>query len=455
MAITRRRLLATSAAGAAVIAGASAATIWRKAPKKPPNIVLFIADDMRADALGAAGNRIVQTPCLDALAAQGIYSRNHFVTTSICPTSRASIFTGMYAFRHGVHDFPIGLRPEHHAAMFPYAMRRAGYYTGFVGKWGFGGPFPTDAFDSWQGFGGQGDYIQAGGVHLTDIQADQALGFLNNRDRAKPFFLALSFKAPHGPYIPQEGLRTLYEGVQFPRARTDTVEYANLLPALLKDTWGRNLYFQWTANDVLFQETCRNYYRLVTGMDRAMKRVLEFIIGQGADDDTCILFTSDNGLLLGDHGLAGKWCMYEDSIRVPLILRLPASMREGSGRQAFDGMTLNIDIAPTLLALAGLPKHPAMQGENILDMISGHTSPRRDFYYQYDYPLLPGVTPCEGVRGMQYKYTRYYRGAVSEEVLFDLVHDPYEARNLAVNPAHRAQLVQLRQRMQEWRRMLG
>jgi arylsulfatase A-like enzyme len=167
-------------------------------PKSRPNIVFLLADDMRWDAMGCAGNKIIQTPNIDSLAARGVMFKNHFVTTSICCVSRASIFSGQYERRHGINDFHTDFTPAALAQTYPMLLKAAGYRVGFIGKYGVGDKLPKDAFDYWKGFPGQGRFFEKGDpVHLTSKMGDQAIEFLKGGDGTKPFCLAISFKAPH------------------------------------------------------------------------------------------------------------------------------------------------------------------------------------------------------------------------------------------------------------------
>jgi arylsulfatase A-like enzyme len=454
MSISRR----TFAGGVAVALMTAGLTRFHKGnkPEGPPNLVLFVADDMRHDSTGFAGNTIVQTTALDRLAASGIVFANHFVTTSVCPTSRASMIGGQYALHHGVYGFSAMMTDRALDRSFPAILKRNGYHTGFVGKWGMGSPRHYPFFDYWNGFSGQGQYAYgADPTHLTDLQTAQAMEFLKTRPTDTPFMLMVSYKAPHVPWIPQERFKTLYENVSIPRARTDTAEAEKRLPPLLRASLARQAYEEQFFSEEEYQAQMRDYYRLVTGIDDSIATVLSELEKQGKADTTSIMFTSDNGLMTGEHGLLGKWCMYEDSIRVPLVMRPAPAYYPKLSAMKTDAMTLNVDIAPTALALCGhstLP--PAMQGKNLMGSAGVREGgwSRQGFYYEH--PMLADSTrqpviACEGYRNAQWKYARYHHNGQSQECLFHLAQDPLELLDLAADNTHAATLDTMRRALEE------
>lgn len=423
-----------------------------------PGLVVIVADDMRWDALGAAGNRVVHTPNLDGLAAEGSFFANHFVTTSICPTSRASILTGRYARRHGVWDFSTPLALDELESSFPVLLRHSGYQTAFFGKWGIGGALPGSHFDHWEGFEGQGRYFDPEGgrsEHLTSFLAGRALEFLDSRGAA-PFLVLLSFKAPHAedgaaePFPPDPSHSALYENVTVPRAATATAAHFEQLPAFLKGSLGRELWEDFFGSDEGYQHSVKEYYRLVTGLDEAVGRVLSSLRDKGLYEQTCVVFTSDNGFLLGEHGLAGKWWGYEESIRTPLLIKLPGA----SLVRRVEAMTLNVDLCPTLLDLAGLPPPSGVQGLSLLPMLRGESERTRDAWLYEHLFEHPGIPPSEGVRTAHSKYLRFMNEGEGGELLFDLARDPFEETNLARDPAHRAALLEHRALLERLEREL-
>jgi len=389
------------------------------APQGPPNIIFLLADDQRFDALGAAGNSIIRTPHLDRLAEEGVRFVNAFCTTSICPTSRASFLTGQYASRHGIVDFVSGLTDAQFQASWPGVLRAAGYQSAFVGKWGLGGALPRAQFDLFRGFAGQGRYFVAEGKptpvdgsgpppytdgahqgHLTAHHGTVTTEFLESPALSEPFFLQLSFKAPHAqdgeavPFQYDSRFAELYVEEPIPAPVSATEAAFASLPKMLQLSEGRTRWERRFATEEQRLDSVRSYYRLVTGIDEVVGRVRAALERRGLEERTIIVFSSDNGFFLGEHGLAGKWFPHEESIRIPLLVfdpRLPAE-RRGS---VVDEMVLNIDLAPTLIELAGAAVPAEVQGRSLYPLLAGETSDwRRDWYYEhaFEHPTIPPPT---------------------------------------------------------------
>jgi len=465
--VTRRRFLAC--AGSAAAAAAKAATdisgvrADSTAVGKRPNFIILVTDDQRWDALGCMGNGVIHTPNLDRLASDGVLFLNNFCTTSICMVSRASIFTGLYKRCHKVVRFDQPLAEPLFANSYPVLLRNAGYRTGFIGKWGLGGALPESAFDYFEGFSGQGKYFheQDGSiVHLTKVMTNDAVEFLKGCSPEQPFCLSVSFKAPHvqdndpRQFLYDPALEHLYEDVLIPRAKTATEKHYAALPEFLKNTECRRRWQRRFATPEQAQQSLKGYYRLVSGVDRAVGRIRSVLEECGLSDNTVILFTSDNGFFLGERGLAGKWLMYEESIRTPLIIhdaRLQGPLRG----QRRNEMALNIDVAPTVLDLAGIDIPTHVQGRSLVPLVAGQTVPwRTQWFYEHDYgpeELFPAV---EGVRTTRWKYVRYVRRDPVFEQLYDLANDPHEEHNLAGEERHKDQLEKLRDRWATWRDQL-
>lgn len=423
---------------------------------QPPNILFLLSDDQRWDSLGCMGNPLVRTPNLDALAARGTVFANHAVTTAICMSSRASIMTGLHTRNHGVVDFNRQYSRQQLDNIYPVRLRRAGYRAGFIGKWGLDKqPLPAEEFDYWRGFPGQGQYFPKGepGPHLTDIMADQAVEFLESGERNKPFCLSVSFKAPHvqdndsRQFLPAPQDIDAYAGVTFPYPKTFDTRYTSALPESVHRSENRRRWGVRFSTPELFQRSVRNYYALITGIDRAAGRMIESLRKQGLLDNTIIVYTSDNGFYLGEHGLAGKWLMHEESIRVPMIAAGPGI---ASGRRIHQ-MTLNIDIAPTLLSLAGLPVVPSMQGRSLLPFLHGENPEwREEWFYEHVFNAQGWISPTDGVRIRNWKYVRYPKESPVFEELYNTAEDPLEQRNLARDPKHKATLNYCRKRREIW-----
>jgi arylsulfatase A-like enzyme len=302
----------------------------RTAAKRQPNIIFLVTDDHRADAMGCAGNPIIQTPNMDALAADGVRFTNAFVTTSICASSRASIFTGQWTRRHGIIDFRTHFSPEALAQTYPMLLSQAGYRIGFIGKYGVGPKkdLPIDKYDYWKGFPGQGRYEHkdenGNYKHLTQIMGEQAIEFLQGCSEDRPFCLSISFKAPHvqdndpRQFIYDRAYRNLYSDVTIPTPETANPLYFDALPEFLRTSEARRRWSIRFPNPEKFQESVKSYYRLITGVDVVIGEIRDRLKQLNYDDNTVIILTGDNGFYLGEYGLAGKWFPHELSIRVPL-----------------------------------------------------------------------------------------------------------------------------------------
>jgi arylsulfatase A-like enzyme len=428
---------------------------------KRPNLIVLVTDDQRWDTLGCMGNRIIETPNIDRMAAAGVVFTNHFVTTSICMSSRASLFTGLYLRSHRINDFQTAFSEPQYARTYPEILRRAGYRTGFIGKWGVGDRMPADRFDYFRGFPGQGHYFPKRpdeSVHLTELMGDQAVDFLRGSTPSRPFCLSVSFKAPHvqdedpRQFLHSRATAELYRDVEIPLPKTADPRYIAMLPLEVQRSEARRRWAVRFSTPALYQQSVRAYYRLITEVDTVVGRIREQLGRLGAEDNTVILFTSDNGFYLGEHGLAGKWFMHEESIRVPMIVfdpRLPPSRRGQRRRE----MTLNIDLAPTILSLAGAPA-PPMQGRDLKPLVEGQTVAwRTEFFYEhlFEHAWIPRT---EGVRTAEWKYTRYLDTQPPFEELYDLSADPLEERNLMREGGRADQAARLRERWKRWRRAL-
>ncbi|MDA2929718.1 sulfatase [Acidobacteria bacterium AH-259-O06] len=425
-----------------------------------PNIILLLTDDQRWDTLPCYGNSIVQTPSIDKLASQGIVFNNMFVTTSICASSRASIFTGQYVRRHGIWNFRTGLTQQQLALSYPGLLKKAGYRLGFIGKWGVDQP-PKDLFDYNKGFAGQGKYlIEIDGKprHLTAVMGDQALEFLNGSSPDTPFCLSISFKAAHvqdsydlrnDPFPFDPALKDLYSEVTIPVPKTAGSRYYERLPAFLKNSENRMRWAVRFWGPTRYQDSVKGYYRLISGVDVVVGRILRRLEEKGFAQNTIIIFTGDNGFYLGEYGFAGKWLPHEASIRVPLIIydpRLPESQR-GSRR---DEMALSIDMAPTVLEMAGLDIPKRVQGRSLVPLLQGQKIRwRTEFFYEhlFEHPRIP---PTEAVRTERWKYIRYIETDPLYEELYDLLKDPLEEHNLVPSEEHQEVVKKMRQKWRQW-----
>lgn len=432
-------------------------------------MILLLTDDQRYDALGAVGDSFARTPNLDRLASQGIVFANAFCTTSICPTSRASFLTGQLGRRHGVEDFSTPLSEAQLGASWHGVLSERGYRSAFVGKWGLGGHLPAERYDFWRAFAGQGRYLRRGGKkrpidppdradylsaasgrHLTARLADDAVQFVQSTD--EPFFLQISFKAPHAqdedpvPFPAAPRFASLYWGLPIPEPPASASEFDNL-PSFLKGSEGRSRWEQRFGTPRLREQSIRGYYGLIAGVDDGVGRLLDALERRGLLSRTVILFSSDNGLLFGEHGLSGKWLPYEESMRIPLIVYDPRLPEERTGA-VLQQLVLNIDVAPTILDLAGTETPRSMQGASLRPLLLGRGTPWRDeWFYEYRH-ANPRIPASEAVRTERWKLVRYLLPESPYEQLFDLREDPFELENLASGSEQTRKLTEMRARLE-------
>jgi len=451
----RRDFIKTLGGAAAAMASSGGLDAATEAGERP-NIIFILTDDQRWDMLGCAGNAILKTPHMDRLAADGVRFANAFVTTPICAAGRASVFTGLYERRHG---FTFGTPPLAGAytdISYPQRLREAGYRTGFVGKFGVkvAAGAKGKMFDSFVPL--RGPYfkkVEGPRRHLTDITADKAIEFLRESKGGKPFCLSISFNAPHAAdsdkrqYIWPAGCNDLYKDVTIPPPPMSEASWFDAQPEFVRKGFNRKRWYWRFDTPEKYQRMVKGYYRMITGVDSAVGRLRKQLRTLGLDRNTVIVLMGDNGYFLGERGFAGKWLMYEPSLRVPLIVydpRRPAA----KGGAVLEQMALNIDVAPTLLAMAGLPVPPAMQGESLMPLLDGRKTAWRTEMFCEHLLKNPAIPQSEGVRTERWKYFRY-RDHEGFEELYDLTADPMEKHNLASDEAHKRQLQTLRRRCDE------
>ena len=428
------------------------------AAKKQPNIIFLLTDDQRADTMGCAGNPIIQTPNMDALANNGVRFTNAFVTTSICASSRASIFTGQWTRRHGINNFRTHFSEDALAQTYPMLLRQGGYRTGFIGKYGVGPKrdLPVDKYDYWKGFAGQGRYENKDNdgnyKHLTKIMGEQAIEFLQGCSTEQPFCLSVSFKAPHvqdsdpRQFIYDRAYENLYKDVTIPTPEKAARHYFDALPDFLQTSEARRRWKIRFLTREKFQESVKSYYRLITGVDVVIGKIRDQLKTLNLDDNTVIMLIGDNGFYLGEYGLAGKWFPHEESIRVPLVVFDPRAGRRRRGVTAGQ-MALNVDIAPTILELAGLKVPQQMQGRSLAPLLRGKKPKwRTDFFYEhlFEHATIPRT---EALRTKRFKYARYID--YNYEELYDLKKDPAETTNLAYDEKYQKTLKSLQKRCDE------
>ena len=419
----------------------------------PRNMVFILIDDLRHDGMGFLQPE-VKTPNIDRLARGGAYFPNTLVTSSLCSPSRATILTGQTTRNHRVVDN--NNSSEKGLVFFPSYLQQAGYQTAFFGKWhmGQGSDEPRPGFDRWVSFLGQGEYFPRPGARLnvdgrrvpqkgyiTDELTDYAMEWLQkNRDADKPFFLYLSHKAVHTDPLPAPRHAHQYDGTKFriPASAANTKENHRGKPIWVynqRNTWhGADFPYH---TDMKMPEYLKSYYATLSAVDDSVGRLLDYLRDSGLERDTMIVFTSDNGFLIGDHGLIDKRNAYEGSIRVPMVVYAPGLVPAGVTNP---GRIRNLDLAPTFLDVAHVAKPPQFEGQSALPLMTSDGAAARDwqpgdfvyeYYWEWNFPMTPTTFAIERDR---LKYIQYH-GVYDTEELYDLANDPDEMRNLIDDPS--------------------
>ncbi len=426
-----------------------------------PNIVFILTDDQRWDAMGCMGNKDILAPEMDKLAEEGVKFTQAFVTTPICAISRASILSGQYARRHKIDNFSTHFSDSAYQYTYPMLLKKAGYRIGFIGKYGVGleKDFPKDKYDYWGCFKGQGYYWHtdsAGNpLHLTKLLGNRAVEFLNGTSKKQPFCLSLSFKAPHcqdgseNQFLFDSTYVDLYKNYIFPYPETgDSLYWHEFPPFFRKNNEARIRWHIRFDTPEKYQNSLKGYYRLIYGVNVQIKRIREWLKKNGQEKNTIIILMGDNGFYLAEHGMAGKWYIHEESIRVPLIIfdpRVPQKQRGLTNNQ----MVLNIDVAPTILNYAGIQIPKTMQGENIRDILYRNKSDwRNDFLFEhpFKYKTLPR---SEGIVTKDWKYVRFIDRQPGYEWMYHTGVDPKEKHNLAEDKKYANTKEKLKKRFEE------
>lgn len=426
------------------------------AADKPLNIVILYADDWRHDTLGCAGNPVVKTPNLDRLADEGLRFTHACVTTAICGVSRASLLTGQWMSRHGNPSFAMFKTPWKDT--FPGVLRDGGYHVGHIGKW-HNGKFPQDRYDFGRSYSGTHWIKQADGgkIHVTRKNEDDALEFLATRPKDKPFCLTLAFFATHAEdsnplqFLPQPESMKLYQDITVPVPVNATDESFRRLPPFLANpkNEGRNRWTWRFDTPEKYQTMMKNYYRLATEVDSACGSVLAELKKQGVLDNTLVIFTGDNGYFHGEHGLADKWYPHEESIRVPLIVSDPRMSGKRKGGKPGE-FVLNVDLAPTILAAAGMKAPASMQGRDFSELYLTDSPPewRNEFFYEHaTIKNIDFIPSSEALVRKDWKYM--FWPDFGKEQLFHLKTDPIEEKDLAGDAAAGGEMAEMKKRFAE------
>ena len=446
---TRREFLAATAAPAVL-------TERARAGARRPNFIFIYTDDQRWDAVRALGRQTwLRTPNLDRLMKQGGLFRNAFVTTSLCSPSRSSLLTGCYAHTTGVVDNQrTSLLRDDVPVLFPL-LRQAGYATGYVGKVHVPNFLEADrGLDFVASFPGQGAYFNNPFLvngkktgtegYITDHINRFALEFLRQRERGKPFVLFIGHKAVHSPFEPDPKYKGLFDQEWMPLPKTWDDDYRGR-PSYLKARRKSWHGLEGLLAKFPYSELQRKIAACLVSVDDGVGQILRQLGESGELDDTMVMYSSDNGFFAGEHGLNDKRAMYEDSIRVPLLVHYPRRVKPGS---VFDQMVLHLDVVPTVLEFAGVEVPRRVQGRSWKPALEGKDPGGREAWlYEYHWEKAYPWDPTQfGVRTRRHKYIRYpdlgnpdpdypMRGELPYDELYDLETDPLEMRNLAKEPA--------------------
>lgn len=421
-----------------------------------PNVIFILTDDQRWDALGYAGNQIIQTPEMDKLASTGIYFINAFVTTPICAASRASIFTGLYERTHGYTFGQGNIKNSYMQNSYPALMKEAGYYTGFFGKFGVQYDSITSLFNVSESYDRNGvfrDYrgyfykmLENDTVHLTRYTGQKAIDFITNAPKDRPFCLSVSFSAPHAhdpakeQYFWQTSTDSLYQGIQIPPPILSDDVYFEEQPEYVKTGENRTRWYWRYDSPEKYQHSMKGYYRMISGIDKEIGKIRETLKSKGLAENTVIIFMGDNGYFEGERQLAGKWLMYDNSLRVPMIIYDPRNKEH----RDIDEMALNIDIPATILDIAGIEVPETWQGKSLAGFLDGQNPlANREYFICEHLWNVAIIAPSEGIRTKKWKYFRYRKDMAHEE-LYDLENDPKEITNLKDSTAFQNVLQNLR-----------
>ncbi len=433
--------------------------LQRVSGAKPRNVIFVLADDHRYDAMGfLQGQKFIETPRMDAMARNGVHLKNAFVTTALCSPSRASILTGLYAHQHKVVDNNNPVSPD--LVFFPQYLKRAGYQTAFIGKWHMGGESddPQRGFDHWVSFRGQGTYLPSrNGLningkqvpqkgYITDELTDYAIEWLDRTRRNRPFFLYLSHKAVHAEFVPAERHQGRYRNAKFDKPRSMNVSEVKDAPM-----WVQNQRNSWHGvdfpyhSDLDIEEYYKRYAETLLAVDESLGRLMEWLKAKGLYESTLVIYMGDNGFAFGEHGLIDKRTAYEESMRVPMLMQCPELFKGGT---TVDGVIANLDIAPTVLDVAGLRLPGHLQGRSIVPLAQGKTTDWRDsllyeYYWERNFPQTPTI---HALRGDKYKYI-HYQGIWDIDELYDLQADPFEMRNLIFSPEHASVIKEMKDKL--------
>ena len=437
-----------------------------------PNFLVLFTDDQRWDTVSyfaqiAESFPGLQTPNLDQLALDGVVFNRAFATTPICVSSRANLATGMYTRNHRVQYFHDQIPDDVFGNTYHRQLKDAGYLIGVLGKWGMGinqtSVKTFHMYHAWQGQGAPFRNVNGEQVHVAQWMTDEAGRFFEAaRMINKPFVLTLNYKVPHQSSDPDPRDEYLFQDIVYPRMQTDTPAHFHKLPEPVKKSQNRYLYNRNGKNEQRFQDQLRKYAQKLVSLDRSVGLIVNKLKAAGLYDNTVIIFASDHGTLFGEHGLMAKYLLYEESIRIPLIIHDPRVEKQRKGAE-LDDLVLLIDIAPTILSMAGIEVPPAMDGQDLTPLIYGlATEWRDDFFMEHNSAIARVSMPIrrnDGIRSKDFKYIQYTDADLVwgngedplYEEFFDLRNDPQEENNLIANSAYSETIDFYRNRLKQYR----
>ena len=480
-----------------------AATLWGSAK---PNVVFIFSDDHATQAISAYGSKINRTPNIDRIAREGAIFRNNFCANSICGPSRATILTGKHSHKNGFMRNGNRFDPEQ--TTFPKLLRKVDYRTAVFGKWHLGTE-PT-GFDEWMVYPGQGSYYRPDyrtpegkktiPGYSVEVTTNLALDFLKKQKKDRPFLLMCQYKAPHRNWMPGPKYLTKYDDVSIPEPDTLFDDYSKRASVLGKHKMGIDAHMSffydlkveghedkryakymnsflgrmskeqrkaWDAaygpkNEAFlksklqgkelvrwkYQRYVKDYLRCVAAVDDGVGRILESLNKLGLSENSIVIYASDQGFYLGEHGWYDKRWIYEESLKMPLVMRWPGQIKAGT---QITQLTQNIDFAPFFLEAAGTIIPKEMQGRSLMPLLQNQDAKwRKDIYYHYYEAGGHGVPAHYGIRGERYKLVHFPRSA--EWNLIDLQEDPREMRSEHENPKHENTLREMKARLASLRR---
>jgi arylsulfatase A-like enzyme len=481
MRTTRRDFLKRIGIGSAMLSLPAAFACDKS--KGRPNIIFIMSDDHSVGATGAYGNSLLATPNIDKLASQGMRFNNCFNVVSLCGPSRASILSGRYSIHNGY--MRNGDSFERNQITFPGLLQQAGYVTAVIGKWhlvsqpaGFDYynviPYQGQYFNcpmketgqEWQD-GGKGGVVQSG--YLTEVITDKAIDWLKNRDKGKPFCLLVHHKAPHGLYHYPERYEKIFADTLLPEPDSFYDNFIGKNADLAHGNCGWSKFstiypshFNEEVPDTLekgtldykkwaYQSILKGYYRLVSALDENIGRLLDFVDRSGLQNNTIVVYTSDNGWFMGDHGLFNKMWMYEESLRVPLIIRYPVEVKPATVAEEFVSL---LDFAPTFLDYAGIEKDVEFQGQSIRSVLRNNTPNDWQSVHFYHYFGQFEVPSHYGIRTKDYKLIHFYEAKEDPKwELYDMKKDPKEKNNLFLIAEYEDEFTTMKRLLQEKRKL--